>query len=441
MKASMPTFLIDRNIRLILILCLLIFCAPISLNAQSINGRVFSSFYSWEREVFGMESTRYIQMYNGLILHINQIGNKNISFHNYIRFGNVLQGDDLEIKHKLYNAYFEWNRIFNRANISFGRQFIWAGVGNGTLDGGKGEIDFKKWGKLGGYAGTLVPLRESWKVDSWASSHMVGAYYKAQFFNTYMQVSWVRKNRRPVEYVIPGQYTGQKVKTSSLIAHLAGIDLSRKFADKLTIYARTEATIQKKKINPDRFEFSADYMPISKITITCQYFYRNPRQNLNSIFSVFSQTHNQEVWLNIYYYLKSSYSLFGGMALVKYGDENTKRLNVGFSSPYLGLGAHKYFGYAGNLDNVYFSGQYPVRINLWAKGSISVGRYKLYEDAVDYNNMVTSSAGFTYQPRPSMTFDIEGQGLRNKLSKTDYRVFCRFNYWFFIRNPIRTNRE
>jgi len=408
---------------------------------QVVHGRLFSSFYSWEREVFGAEPARYVQLYNGALIHVKQIGGKNIAFHTYVRFGNTAAGDGLELKHKLYNSYVEWNQIFSRTNISLGRQFIWAGVGNGTLDGIRGEVDFNKWGKIGGYAGTLAPLKESWKVDSWAASHMTGAYYKARYFDTDLQISWVRKNRRPVEYTLPGQYTGKKIRTSSLMAHLAGIDVSRKFKDVLTMYVRAEATLKRdterilnNRAGIDRFEVSADYAPGSEVTITCQYFYRNPRQNLNSIFSVFSQSHNQEFWINVYYRLFSSCSLYGGAAMVDYSGDNTKRLNLGFSSPYVSAGAHKYLGYAGNLDNLFLSGQYPVMKNLWAKGSVSLGRYKLFDDAVDYNNVVTSSAGITYQPRQSMTLDIEGQGLRNALSSKDFRLFCRFNYWFFRRN-------
>jgi len=404
-----------------------------SAKTQIVHGRLFTSFYSWEREVFGADPEKYVQTYNGAILHIREIGHKDLAFHTYIRFGNTLAGDDLNLKHKLYNAYFEWKNLNNRVDISLGRQYIWAGVGNGTMDGGKAEVNLSKWGKIGAYVGTIAPLRESWKIDSWSSSHMIGAYYKSRYYDTDMQISWVRKNREPSEFTIPSGTSLQTIKASSLTAQLAGLDLSRKFAENLTLYLRTEGTFPGtiREFDLDRFELTADYSPDSRLTLTGQYFYRNPRQNLNSIFSYFSQSNNQEFWLNAYYRLTGSYSLYGGWAYVSYDDDESQRLNLGFSSSLFSVGAYKYLGYSGDMDNIFFSAQYPFKKNLWIKGSIAVGRYRLYDDNADYNNLVTSSAGVTFQFRNSMTFDIEGQGIRNSLSKSDFRLFGRFNYWFF----------
>ena len=80
-----------------------------------------------------------------------------------------------------------------------------------------------------------------------------------------------------------------------------------------------------------------------------------------------------------------------------------------------------------------FSLIYPFFKNFWTKGSVALGRYKIYDDTADYNNLVTSSLGVTWQPRRAITVDIEGQGLKNELTKTDFRLFARFNYWFFSR--------
>ncbi|MFC1563451.1 hypothetical protein ACFL6G_00885 [candidate division KSB1 bacterium] len=417
-----------------------------SVSGQTVNGRLYSSFYSWERQVFGTDPEKYIQLYNGAIVHVREVaGNKNIAFHTYLRFGNVLSGDDLELRNKLYNSYFEWTKIKNRVDISLGRQYIWAGVGNGTLDGGKIDVSMNRWGKMGFYFGTLAPLRESWKIDSWATSHMIGAYYKTRLYDTDMQISWVRKDRKPVSYGSTGIYSGRIINASSLMAHLAGIDLSRTFNDKFTLFMRTEATVKgnkesfiKNDLEIDRFELSGDYKLNSSFMVSGQYFYRNPRQNLNSIFSIFTQSHNQEFWMNLYYYWKSC-SVFGGLAIVDYDGDDSQRYNFGFSSKYMSAGMNKYLGYSGDFDNYYFGGQLPVKNYLWLKSNVSLGRYKLYDDAADYNNLVTSSLGVTYKPRQSMSLDIEVQNLKNELTDNDFRIFGRFSYWFFKRNFLKSN--
>lgn len=411
-------------------------------NAQSFSGRFYTAFYTWEREVFGEDPTKHFQSYNGAIFHIRQLGFKNLSFHTYIRFSNDLASNGFSLQNKLYNAYFELNQVFNnRINASFGRQFIWAGVGNGTIDGGKIELNLYRFGKLGAYIGTMAPLRESWKVDSWAESHMIGAYYKYRLYETDVQLSWVRKNRKAVSYSVPGQYTERKISVPSLRGQLAGLDISRQFAGKVTLFLRAEGTIKENKKNRldpdrftfDRFDFTADIKAHKKLMFTGQYLYRKPRANLNSIFSVFSQSDNREFLLNVYYYPSSFFTLFGGIATVRYDFDDTNRYNLGLVSKFFTINLNKYTGYSGDLDGITGSIQHPIGSNLWTRAAVTVGRYKLFDDTADYNNMVTSSLGVSYNPKQSISIDLEGQNLRNKLSDTDIRFFGRINYWFFAK--------
>jgi len=429
------------------ILTVIVLCASFGLrisesSAQSFSGRFYSAFYTWEREVFGEDPTKHFQSYNGAIFHVRQLGSKNLSFHTYFRFSNDLASEGFSLQNKLYNAYFELNQIFNnRINVSLGRQFIWAGVGNGTIDGGKIELNLFRYGKLGTYIGTLAPLRESWKVDSWAESHMIGVYYKNRLYDTDVQLSWVRKNRKAISYSVPGQFTERKISVPSLRGQLAGLDMSRQFTEKVTLFLRAEGTIEENKknlldidkITVDRFDFIADIRPHKKLMFTGQYLYRKPRANLNSIFSVFSQTDNREFMLNVYYYPSTVFTLFGGIATVRYDFDDTKRYNLGFLSKYFTINMNKFSGYSGDLDGITGSIQHPIKNNLWTRAAVTVGRYKLYDDTADYNNMVTSSIGVSYNPRQSISIDLEGQGLRNKLSDTDIRFFGRINYWFFAK--------
>ncbi len=270
---------------------------------------------------------------------------------------------------------------------------------------------------------------------------MIGAYYKNRLLGTDYQLSWVRKNRKPVSYKVPGQFTEKTITLSSLQGQLVGLDVSRSLTDKLTLFIRAEGTIlnqEEKKLDTDRFTFdrfeaSADFKPNKKMMFTGQYFFRKPRQNLNSIFSIFSNSDSRELWFNVFVYPISSLSVFGGWAAVDYDYDDTNRYNAGFVWKYITVSANKFKGYSGDMDNITGSLQVPVRSNLWVRGSLSSGRYKLYEDAADYNNMVTSSFGATFTPRKTFTIDIEGQGIRNELSSSDFRLFGRINYWFFTK--------
>ncbi len=133
--------------KMIIRLCLisLITLSAVQVWAQSINGRFYTSFYSWEREVFGEDPSKHFQTYSGAIVHVKKLGHKNLSFHTNVRFSKDLASNEFSLRNKLYNAYFEWKDLFNnKVDISFGRKFVWAGVGNGTIDGGKIEVSLNK---------------------------------------------------------------------------------------------------------------------------------------------------------------------------------------------------------------------------------------------------------------------------------------------------------
>jgi len=61
---------------------------------------------------------------------------------------------------------------------------------------------------------------------------------------------------------------------------------------------------------------------------------------------------------------------------------------------------------------------------------LSYASYKL-SDAVEKEKDLILSLGANYKLNKSFSFDIQGQYLRNKFYKSDFRFFIKLNYWLF----------
>ena len=84
-------------------------------------------------------------------------------------------------------------------------------------------------------------------------------------------------------------------------------------------------------------------------------------------------------------------------------------------------------GYAGSLDGVSGGFHVPLRPQLSAIGGVYVSRYKLFENAEDFNNLASSYWGLSWQPTMNWNLDAEGQALHNKIFSRDMRLFLRIS--------------
>jgi hypothetical protein len=60
---------------------------------------------------------------------------------------------------------------------------------------------------------------------------------------------------------------------------------------------------------------------------------------------------------------------------------------------------------------------------------ISYTSYKLSKDS-ETNDLVSLLAGINVRPYKSLSFDLQGQYMDNKIYRNDFRFFLKANYWF-----------
>jgi len=170
-------------------------------SAQFFQLRLVSSAYAWQRHDTVGQSSHHLFGYQTAQLSLSK---ENISFHAYMQGFNDFDGP---LKNKgtlrFYNLYVKYANFLDMIDVSFGRQMIFAGVGNGTIDGGLLSARFfDSRLKLMGYYGALPIANGQLKmVDDQAHNNMLGAQVvgsPASFAK--LSLSYMKKLIKPETY-------------------------------------------------------------------------------------------------------------------------------------------------------------------------------------------------------------------------------------------------
>jgi len=322
----------------------------------------------------------------------------------------------------------DWKRAAGALNVRLGRQLVYEGVGNGTIDGLWLGYDFGDLLQIAGYAGSLPSLEASNGLQSWSDGHMMGAELRIRkLYGTTVGVSFVRKARQPVTYV--SSYSGKTIENSALRQQWVGVDLCRRFGRYVDLFGRLDIDVIFEKIQ--RAELVARYTVSPALRLTGEFVHRAPAIDVNSIFSVFAQRTNRQIRLNGTYRINKRLSLFSGVEHVLYDRDTATRVRIGVSVRGHYIAYNRGMGYMGARDGVSGGLRYPVGKKLWIKANAQFARYALFDGAEDKDEVVTASMGVNYRPTRGTSFDLEGQSVQNRVYKRDFRILFRGSVWFF----------
>jgi len=179
-----------------------------------------------------------------------------------------------------------------------------------------------------------------------------------------------------------------------------------------------------------RGELSGRYEGIKNLGFNLYYNYREPKIRYNSIFSVFDYGNTWEIEAGADYLIDNKYTLLGKFANVAFKGETSQRVTLGISSPYGSITGRKNFGYAGEMDAISFYNAFAALDGLFTPSfGFSYTRYKLVKDDPS-NELYSLLAGTNFRPFRTLSFDIQGQYLNNKIYNNDWRLFFKLNFWF-----------
>ncbi len=421
----------------------LLFLSVSFLFAQRLQVRLVTSGYAWERQDTVGQSSQHLFGYQTIQL---SLAGKNLAFQTYIQgfndFTGPVKNDPLV---RLYNLYLKWTNIADVADVTLGRQAVFAGVGNGTLDGGTAAIKlFDSRLKVFGYYGLLpAPRQKAELIADKKNNFMTGGQLVvAPLDFAQLSVSYMKKHIKPETYIglrrdsLFNPYPVE-IKPSATAEEYVSGDVSLDYHEWVSGYARYDYDVLREKMS--RFQLFARWRPFESLSVkalkpfglTAEYVQREPRLSFNSIFSVFAYNTLKEYEVGGEYAITPTWQVFAKYGSVSYGDDDSKRVTLGANGDHISVSLTRNVGYSGELSAASASAGYPFLENkLMPTLMVSYAQYKLNESASKLDNALAVALGLVFRPMPVLSLDTQGQWIQSKIYKNDLRLFVRVSYLF-----------
>jgi len=399
---------------------------------QNLNGRFTSAVYTFERFDTASTSFNYARTYQ--MLYFN-FGKDNVSLKSYLNLeGDVAKSMTFDPRFRFYNLYLDVKKLWNTVYFKLGRQPVFNSAAGGVFDGLTLGFKVDGYDLYGYYGGNVPPYQKFEFTDDLKNDFVAGGKFTIHSItNTRIALSYTNKNFKGTSY-FASRLTDQLIDTTVLIQndskqfeYLSG-EVSYNLPETFRVDTRYEYDLNFS--TTAKFEATGRYEATDNLGLSLYYNYRAPRIRYNSIFSVFDYGTTQEIEFGGDYLIEGTYKLFGKFANVSYKDDNSQRLSLGLSSPWGTISGRKTFGYAGELSSIsLYSAQTILDGLLTPSFGFSYTRYRLEKD-VSANEMTTLLVGLNYRPIRTLSFDVQGQYMNNKIYKNDFRLLAKLNLWF-----------
>ncbi len=416
------------------ILFIILFFVTATASAQLATGRFTTSFYGWQGRNADLDNQNYMRGYENVQFDLSQ---QHFSFNTNFQYSNdfgTTIGTDPDLQ--LSSLTLKARNIADIGDVSVGRQYVFAGVGNGLIDGAVAkamlfdrEVGVTAYGGYNVIESRTIDLKESFPNNS-----LFGGQITVEpIENGIIGLSYMNMTRKPEPFTA--------VRADSLfnpevilIAYspeeeeYASIDARYSFLNRVSLYGRSDYDFNFQRISRAQMEARVGILP--SLSATADYLYRQPEVAYNSIFSVFNTNSTQEIEAGLDYEVMPLFHTFARFATVQYVDDNSQRVTVGGSYDIINVSYTQNFGYAGDLNGVSVQAVYPMMERKFVPNiAFGFADYQLSDDAPK-NSVFNSSIGATYRPMPSFSTDAQVQWMRNPLYSNDVRVFLKVNYWF-----------
>jgi len=411
--------------------CLVSFVA----SAQLVQMRLVSSAYGWQQQDTIGQSSNHLLGYQTVQLSLS---GERFSFHTYLQGFNEFIGP---LKNKpetrFYDFYLKYAKLFDLIDASVGRVPVFAGVGNGIVDGGIVSARFLDTHlKVLGYGGALPETNEKFElIGDTKHNNMFGGQITASPSDyVTASVSYMRKNIQPDAYwamrAYDSTYTLQNVEITPMMTAeecLSG-DVNLDYY-RISGYARYDRDLLQKQMS--RVQLFVRLKLTEPLSVTGEYLQRAPLLSYNSIFWVFAYSTLSEYDAGVEYALNKDVQVYGKYGFVSYGGgDQTSRVTLGSNTKYISANLAWNTGFGGQLAAVSANAGYPLFNNMLTPMLIaSYAQYKLSNDA-PLSNALSVGAGTVYRPLRELSFDAQVQWITNTIYNKDVRVFLRASYFF-----------
>ena len=416
-----------RNIFILLALL------SVTATAQLFNGRLTTSFYGFQGRDAALSQQNYLRAYENIYLNA---ASDDITFTMNAMvsndFGTAIASDpELRVSSLLVKV----RNIGGSADLSVGRQFIFAGAGYGLIDGTMGTMRlFDNMVNITAYGGTNVihsrDIKSQWIGDNgmFGGQITVAPVEHGAFGISYMNKRRVRAPYNAVRadslfnpYIIV-------VNSLPLEEELASVDAEYEIAKRVILQAKTDFDLGHFELS--RIQVFTRVLATDNLSATLEYIFREPRVSYNSIFSVFNTNSTKEVEGGLEYRPSARTSFFARFANVEYVDENSQRFAVGGTYEFISATYTQNLGYAGELNGVSLYAVYPMMDRV-VTPTLGFG-YASYKHSKDdpAGTVVNATVGAVYSPMKTLSSHIQVQWMNNPQFNSDMRIFLKVTYWF-----------
>lgn len=417
------------------LLILSIAVLPGVVTAQTVTGRFSSSAYTWQKYDTLSSSQTIVRGFQTLLLDASQ---GDLSFHTSLYgaadFSQSVGNDGVV---RASNLFLRWKNIGGAADINIGRIPIFAGVGNGAVDGALVKArgwDDRVWFTAYGGENVMPDLRAE-SFGNLDKKFLVGSQIITTFIpQARIGVSYVNR------HILRDSYTAVRPDTAfnavsvlvtpdSRAEQILGLDARFDHEDGHSAYCRFDYDL-----NSDhtlREQLGARYKASDCVAFTGDFIYRQPNVPYNSFFSVFPVSSISEYEGGVEYTFSRSYYMFARYAYVGYVDAVSRRISVGVNGSYGSISYSGSNGYAGILNSFYAQGMYPLlNRRVVPMIGLSYATYRISEDNLTNEKTFAGSFGAVVRPDPLISADAQLQWLHNKIASNDVRLLVKLNYWF-----------
>ena len=367
------------------------------------DGSLHSSFYAWENA----DEVQQLNFYQGIQMRIFPEKYSNLQFNSYFRFAN--SGDPAEWNERVYNSYIAWKSSANQFELRLGRQFVYHGVMNGTVDGILFSTKPFKSITVKFLAGIAAPTDRKLELMDWDSGNVLGA------FSSYKISNNVKFN---LSYF-------QRAKNNELIWQQLGTALSGKIINKLYFYSKFDYNLKSSDYQNMRYRltYTAD-----KWTFSGEFNSQRPRVYEDSFFRIFEiEAHNQ-IRSSVAYQL-GAYQIGLRHFYTMYDDDNSNQAHLTLANKWGLLGFVYQTGYAGDNTGIFGEVKYDILKNFSIVIHSSFSSYQ--RQSIEIDEEALSFLGrLEYQPYKDLELQLEAQENQNSYYSNDLRGLFRLNYRF-----------
>lgn len=413
------------------LIIVLLFSLPSTSVAQRVAGRFSTSVYTFERFDTVNSSRIIARAYQSMQLTVSE---GSISFNSSL-YGvtNISQsfGNDAAIR--VSNLFLEWKDSAGSADVRIGRFPVFAGVGNGSVDGA--SVKFNHSGiTILGYGGENVrpDLRSTGFADLNENFFLGGQIIAALPEDIRVSLSYANRHIQRDEYSALRSDSlfnpvVLQIVPDSRADQAFGVD-TRYDGEALKVHGRYDYDLNFKRSR--RGELGGRMTANEHVTFTGDFVYREPLIPFNSMFGFFPVSSIREYEGGIEYTPFPDFFTYGRFAFVDYRDDRSRRISLGMYFNYGSLGFSGTDGYAGQLSSIDGQAAYPfLDRRLIPTLGFSFSAYRLDESS-PREDIFAGTLGAVVRPFQWLSGDFQIQWLRNKVMDHDVRLYAKLNYWF-----------